>query len=159
MIISGYQGIGKSTIAGKENCIDLESGNFWVDSRRPRNWYKIYANIANNLSKQGYTVFVSCHEEVRKELENLDEQVVVICPSLWLKDEWIDRLKERYLSSNNIKDKAKNMRALANSEESYDDSIKSIIEGKLAVYIITSMDYNLSKIINNLNKGVNVDEM
>ena len=41
MIYVGYQGIGKSSIAGKHNCIDLESGNFWDNGVRADNWYKI----------------------------------------------------------------------------------------------------------------------
>lgn len=35
MIVIGYQGIGKSTLANKDlRFIDLESGNFWVDGKR-----------------------------------------------------------------------------------------------------------------------------
>ena len=59
MIISGYQGIGKSSLAGKNNCIDLESGNFWVDGKRADDWYKQYCQIANHLTEQGYRVFFS----------------------------------------------------------------------------------------------------
>lgn len=33
MVIVGYQGIEKTTVAGKDLCIDLESGNFWVKER------------------------------------------------------------------------------------------------------------------------------
>ena len=82
MIISGYQGIGKSTLAGKNNCIDLESGNFWVGRKRSDDWYKIYCNIAVHLSRQGYTVFVSSHEVVRKELEKYkkDNDIFLIFP-------------------------------------------------------------------------------
>ena len=58
MIISGYQGIGKSSLAGSHNCIDLESGNFWIDGVRDNDWYKPYCKIANHLSEQGYIVFV-----------------------------------------------------------------------------------------------------
>ena len=32
MIIVGYQGIGKSTAAGKNGVIDLESGNFFIEN-------------------------------------------------------------------------------------------------------------------------------
>ena len=62
MIYVGYQGIGKSSIAGKNKCIDLESGNFWVDGKRDENWYIIYCNIAQHLSEQGYNVFLSSHK-------------------------------------------------------------------------------------------------
>ena len=43
MIVIGYQGIGKSTYSNKDiTCIDLESGNFWVDGVRLDDWYKVY---------------------------------------------------------------------------------------------------------------------
>ena len=86
MIVIGYQGIGKSTYSNKDiTCIDLESGNFWVDGVRLDDWYKVYCNIANHLSKQGYTVFVSSHQVVRDELKNSDEQVCIVYPSHSLK--------------------------------------------------------------------------
>lgn len=96
MIIVGYQGIGKSTLAGKDGFIDLESGNFWVDGIRPENWYKMYVKIAVHLSQQGYTVFTASHKVVRDELKRYNEKVVVCYPSLKLKEEWIKKLEERY---------------------------------------------------------------
>ena len=45
LIVIGYQGIGKSSIGGKYNCIDLESSNFYIDDKRDNDWYKIYCNI------------------------------------------------------------------------------------------------------------------
>ena len=51
MIVIGYQGIGKSSLAGRNNIfIDLESGNFWVDGKRADDWYKPYCQIAEHLS-------------------------------------------------------------------------------------------------------------
>ena len=53
MIVIGYQGIGKSTLAGRDHkFIDLESGNFWVDGKRADDWYKPYCQIAEHLSKK-----------------------------------------------------------------------------------------------------------
>ena len=78
MIITGYQGIGKSTLASKyDKIIDLESSSFWkteevygVEKRtRPDDWYVYYCQIALDLSKHGYTVFVSCHPKVREFLK------------------------------------------------------------------------------------------
>lgn len=56
MIFIGYQGIGKSTLAGYNRYIDLESGNFWINGKRDENWYIPYCNIAEHLSEQGYRV-------------------------------------------------------------------------------------------------------
>ena len=66
MIITGYQGIGKSTLARKDkNIIDLESSSFWKYDKscnsktRCEDWYVYYCQVAMDLSRQGYTVFVS----------------------------------------------------------------------------------------------------
>lgn len=153
MIISGYQGIGKSSLAGFDGkVIDLESGNFWVDTGdggkyRSEHWCKTYVNIACHLSEQGFTVFVSCHREVREELrKRMDEglcKALVICPSLELKDEWLKRLEVRFESSKLEKD----YRACKNAEENYDRSITELIEGELPCLVIKNMDYSLREAI------------
>lgn len=143
MIIVGYQGIGKSTLAGKNNCIDLESGNFWVDGKRADDWYKPYCQIANHLSEQGYTVFTSSHEVVRKELEKSNEKVFVVFPAINLKDKWIDKLKARYETTGLDKD----FKALANAEDRYKENITELMTGNLKFYEITNMDYDLRTIV------------
>ena len=66
MIIIGYQGIGKSTLSARNlKYVDLESSNFWFDDPETKqrvrhfNWYEMYCNVAEYLSRQGYVVFVS----------------------------------------------------------------------------------------------------
>lgn len=146
MIISGYQGIGKSSLAGKNNCIDLESGNFWVDGKRADDWYKPYCQIANHLSEQGYIVFVSSHEVVRRELEKSKEPVYVIFPAIDLKDEWIKKLEDRY---NNTK-LDKDYRALMNAKDRYKENIAELMHGNLKFYEITNINYHLDDIIDYL---------
>lgn len=148
MIIVGYQGIGKSTLAGINNCIDLESGNFWVDGKRADDWYKPYCQIANHLSEQGYTVFTSSHEVVRKELEKSKEKVFVVFPAINLKDKWVIKLRDRYDSTGLDKD----FKALANAEDRYKENISELMFGNLKFYEITDMDYNLKQIIDVLNQ-------
>lgn len=69
MIITGYQGIGKSTLAKtNDKIIDLESSCFWKydlydfekkgEKTRPDDWYVYYCQMAQYLSKQGYIVLV-----------------------------------------------------------------------------------------------------
>lgn len=147
MIISGYQGIGKSSLAGKNNCIDLESGNFWVDGERADDWYKVYCQIANHLSEQGYVVFVSSHEVVRKELEKSKEQVFVIFPAIDLKDQWIAKLQNRYDKTKLDKD----YRALMNAKDRYKENITELMRGNLKFYEITRMTYQLESIIDYLD--------
>ena len=142
MIVIGYQGIGKSTLAGRNNrFIDLESGNFWVDGKRADDWYKPYCNIAEHLSQQGYIVFTSSHEVVRKQLENSDEVVAVVCPSVELKNEWILKLEKRYKESGLEKD----YKALMNAKDRYEENIKELSESnhRYCKVAITKMDYDL----------------
>lgn len=141
MIVIGYQGIGKSTLAGKNyKFIDLESGNFWVDGRRADDWYKPYCQIAEHLSQQGYIVFTSSHEVVRKQLENSNEIVVVVYPSIELKDGWIDRLEYRYQCSGLDKD----YKALMNAKDRFEENIKELSESNIMYKIaLIDMKYDL----------------
>ena len=124
MIIIGYQGIGKSTLANKsKNYIDLESSNFWHRGKRPDNWYIYYCNIAESLSKQGYNVFVSSHEVVRNRLKKYyKEELLCIIPSIELKDLWIRKLEDRWMNERT----EKNYKAYMNAVDRYEDNINEI---------------------------------
>ena len=121
MIIVGYQGIGKSSISNSDTrCIDLESGNFFVDGKRPDDSYKYYVQIAKHLSAQGYTVFVSSHKVVRDELKATNAEDVAVCfPNINIKEQWIERLRDRHKRTGLDKD----WRALLNAEQNYMSSI------------------------------------
>lgn len=143
MIYVGYQGIGKSTLCNNVlDCIDLESGNFFVDGKRCDDWYKVYANIANHLSLQGKNVFVSSHKVLREHLVKESIPFVVIYPSIELKDKWVEKLKQRY----ELTKKEKDLRALLNAQEKYDENIDDLSQEKLRI-VITSMDYSLKQLI------------
>ena len=123
MIVIGYQGIGKSTLAGRNyQFIDLESGNFWVDGKRADDWYKPYCQIAEHLSKQGYIVFTSSHEVVRKQLVNSSEVVVVVYPAIKLKTMWLEKLCDRYQQTGLDKD----YKAYMNAEDRYEENIHEL---------------------------------
>ena len=140
MIIIGYQGIGKSTLAQCNlNYVDLESSNFWIDGKRADDWYRPYCKIAEHLSRQGYRVFVSSHECVRNTLKDSNEQVVCCVPAVSLKDQWIERLKKRYESDQSDK----NYKAYMNAVDRYEDNIMEIEFSGFPVVILTSMDYDL----------------
>lgn len=146
MIVIGYQGIGKSTLAGRgHKYIDLESGNFWVDGKRADDWYKIYCNIAEHLSQQGYIVFVSSHEVVRRRLELSNELVVLIYPQEGLRDAWIDKLNARYKETGLVKD----YKALMNAAERYNDNICELAaeENFNAKLVIINMNYDLEAML------------
>lgn len=143
MIIIGYQGIGKSTLARTNpNIIDLESRCFWFNNQRPEDWYIYYCQTAEHLSKQGYDVFVSSHKSVREFLiDNCNEPVAAIVPAVSLKDDWILKLQKRFSLSQSEKDK----KAYLNAKEVYEENIMSIIDDIENYYIITKMDYSLNK--------------
>lgn len=143
MIIIGYQGIGKSTAAGKHNCIDLESSNFWIDGKRADDWYKPYCQIANHLSEQGYIVFTSSHEVVRNELRKSKEKVYVICPSVGISDKWTKKLQDRYETTKLEKD----FKAWKNAEDRYVENILELMNSGFEFYSINDMDYNLEDIV------------
>lgn len=151
MIISGYQGIGKSTLAARNwTYIDLESSSFWYECPetkqmvRHSNWYDIYCNVAEHLSKQGYRVFVSSHQPVRDRLKKSSENVCVCAPSLELKDQWLDRLYTRFMESQLEKD----YKAFANALNRYDENIKEIRDCGLPVIEIKKIPYDLDLLIN-----------
>ena len=144
MIIIGYQGIGKSTLANQNNkYIDLESGNFWYNGIRPENWHIYYCNIAEHLSKQGYNVFVSSHEVVRKYLKNSSETVICVYPSLFLADRWKEKLQQRYNNTGLEKD----YKAWKNAEDNYLVNISELMMCGIPYIEINSMDYNLKELI------------
>ena len=149
MIIIGYQGIGKSTLSKHHlnYFIDLESSNFFFEKNgmliRDPDWYIPYCKIANHLSEQGFFVFVSSHKVVRDELKKSKEKVVAICPALELKDQWINKLRNRYNWSGLEKD----YKALANAENSYEENIKEIADDIENTIIINDINYDLEDII------------
>ena len=151
MIIVGYQGIGKSTLTRADHSdafIDLESSNFWFkddDGKNIRwpNWYDIYCNLAEDLSSQGYIVFVSSHKAVRERLKRSTVGVCAIAPASYLKDEWIEKLEDRYNSSNSEKD----YKALMNAKECYESNVTDILNDCKGGVIIDDIHYDLEKSI------------
>ena len=150
MIIIGYQGIGKSTLCNNQNMsfkfIDLESSCFRDDDgERPDDWYIYYCKVAEDLSRQNCIVFMSSHKVVRARLRNSKEKVCIICPSLDLKDKWIERLENRYNSTKKDKD----YRAWRNAVEKYTENITDLLNDGLPVIEINNMKYDLKQIVIN----------
>ena len=147
MIILGYPGIGKTSFGGKNNTIDLESSCFYVKNKRPVNWFAQYCKVAEHLSKQGYIVFVSCHDSVRNYLkENSKEPLYLIFPSVSLKDEWVKRLENRFLTTGEQKD----YRAWKTIQENYKYTITILKNCGIRFYEIQNLDYRLQDIVDYL---------
>jgi hypothetical protein len=155
MIVIGYQGIGKSSLAGRNNrFIDLESGNFWVDGKRADDWYKPYCQIAEHLSQQGYIVFTSSHEVVRNQLANSSEVVVVVYPAPKLKTAWLEKLCDRYHQTGLDKD----YKAYMNAEARYDENIHELATCNIPYKVmLKNWDYDLeASLIHFMNRDLNL---
>ena len=153
MVIIGYQGIGKSTAAKDDlRYIDLESTNFRVgpNGEKDEHWYAAYANVALDLSRQGYRVFVSSHAPVRQwlgEHQRVDDFIFICYPAIALKDQWIDRLQKRFDQTGLKKDEL----ALLNAKDRYADNIREMmLDGEKYHFIpleLRGMTYDLKTFI------------
>lgn len=154
MILIGYPGVGKSTVANnRDDIIDLESSNFTINGSKDSNWVVPYINVAIDLHKQGYTVFTSSHLVVRQELQKRieegqldhDEDIATISPDISLKDEWVKKLYDRYVE--NGKDE-KNLRAYQRAEKYYTSDVSEILnDNNFYHIIIDNMVYDLSGLL------------
>lgn len=88
MIIAGFPGIGKSTLAKQSRWVDLESTPF------ERDWDR-YAKVAKHMSNNGYNVLVSTHPEFLQKLLAMKIRHTVVVPDPSCKDEYVARYIER----------------------------------------------------------------
>lgn len=157
MIVIGYQGIGKSTLANREkDYIDLESSCFRIDGVRADDWHKAYGNIALDLSRQGYDVFTASHAVLREWLgtHNATGEKIIICyPSTALRDLWVKKLENRYNKTQLQKDFA----AWKNAEDRYVDNINEMIVDadrySFGKCCLMSMDYDLERELHRIKKN------
>lgn len=101
-VISGFPGIGKTTLFNAENeleFLDSDSTNFsWEDkekTKRNQNWPQNYIEHLSEKKSQADAVFVSSHDAVRNALRQSGIPFVLVYPSLEMKEEYIQRYKDR----------------------------------------------------------------
>ena len=144
MIIIGYPCIGKTSTADISNgVIDLESSYF--NNGNPK-WYESYVSVAQDLASQGYTVLVSSHSNVVHSLKmsgHHDIPVVVFCPALEFKEDWIERAKIRFENSKLSKDE----RAYKRIKEYFEEDINALINSGFEVHYL---DNNNSYLYNSI---------
>lgn len=75
MIVCGFPGTGKTTMAKFSRWVDLESTPF------RKNW-RLYAEVAKHMSDQGYTVMISTHADLLDELEQIEARYTVVVPDI-----------------------------------------------------------------------------
>lgn len=155
MIIVGYPCIGKSTYANSHvyNVIDLESSNFIKDG----SWVESYCNVAIDLSKHGYDVFVSSHDAVRKQLLKSNYVFIfAIYPSLDIKDKWIERLHNRYLDTKFDKDYRAWQRALNHYDEdvaAFKEDAKHFLRAYEIGHEVDGESYDIASILDEFEYG------
>lgn len=150
LIISGYQGIGKSSASDPlEGIIDFESSLFKENGARGEDWYKTYVRQAIALADQGFIPLISSHKEVRDALHDYakerDNHVVTIAPVPWLRSAWLDRLEKRY----NEDQTSKNYIALINAQDHLEEDVVKMASEPYFnhIYISDTDKYNLKRII------------
>lgn len=158
MIIFGYPGIGKTTLVksnytpnGCKGIIDLESSMFRTDMypERSPDWYQVYGNIAIELSNQGFLVFCACHFVIRDYIAKKvpDNNYIIIHPNINLREEWLHRLYQRYLTTITSKDK----NAFDYAEKNYVKSIRELYEqNQFDTVTLDSINYDLRKEIDSI---------
>lgn len=151
VVIVGYQGIGKSTLAKTyDKVIDLESSNYYVHGQRPIEWEYMYANTAMHLASQNKIVFVSSHAKVREYLRQMylespsNVYLFSVVPAIHLENQWLDKLRCRFQETSLDKD----YRAYMNALDCYRNNIIDIIESPIECIQIDSIDYDLQTILN-----------
>lgn len=169
LIICGYPGIGKSSIAGWNNCIDLESSYFSRSkddcALSANEWVWKYCELAIDLAGQGFTVLVSSHEGVRnylndkiryRSLSRCYIPIVVFCPRPDMKESWAIRLVNRCVKSGSDKD----LRALVSCIKDWDTNMKQMKEKEqvLPIYCPMSIDYDLRDYILQIRKKEGCDD-
>lgn len=160
-VVVGFPAVGKSALSfNYPYVIDLESSNFYLDSERYKDWYKVYCNLARDLCRQGFYVMVSSHKEVRDELcKHPASRQCIVYPSLKLEKRWITKLKSRYLFDMT----EKNKKAADYVSKHYVDSINDMMNQQgFEHVVINDMGYELAEIIGyktDIKKDFNIDEV
>ena len=109
-IISAFPGVGKTYYSNKhpDKALDSDSSNFsWTiengqkirSSEFPNNYIR---HIKENIGKYEY-IFVSSHKEVRKALKDNCLFFYLVFPQKMMKNEFIERYKDRGNSEDFIK--------------------------------------------------------
>ena len=91
-IISGFPGVGKSNFFKKSDLKVLDSDDSLFDKRDfPDNYIN---HIKNFIGKVDY-ILISSHDVVRRALEEHNIEYVLVYPSIELKEEYLERYKNR----------------------------------------------------------------
>lgn len=154
MIISAFAGVGKTTLAKKyeKDVIDLESGNFkWIengnteatkgDNTRTLNpKFPInYLEAIKKANTEYKVVLISQHEVIRKCLDAVKLDYFIAYPDMSMKEEFIERYKQRGNNDNFINLIISNWEKWINDLDNINNHNKIILQkGQyLSDYVVT----------------------
>lgn len=154
VVVIGYPGVGKSTLSDQDKTfVDLESSDFVIGTEKIKNWEILYSNLATSIAVQNRVVFVSSHKVVRDHLLSLpkfeDVDIMAVVPSVELKDDWIQKLKDRCGEFCLAKDYYAYQIAKDHYEEDIQNLKADFAEKSLPVVELTSLEYDLRGLILN----------
>lgn len=144
-IIVGFPCVGKSSLK-EMGWIDLRSDCFWIGEEgkkiRPEGWYESYCNVAIDLAGQGYNVLVPSHEAVRRYLKSRGVDYIVVYPDPSLKDQWIQKCRDRYIENPN----RETLSAYEAVRDHWDSFMEDLSSEESAI-VIKYMNYSLKRMI------------
>lgn len=143
-IVIGYPGIGKTTASAQDNrFIDLDSSTFSEEGYKVAGWEVSYCRCAIDLAQNGYIVFVSSHNEVRKYLSTADipraVKVLLCYPAMELQLPWEIRLVDRWMEHPT----EKNHRACVRVSDEFESDIKELEAENFTSIVLTDTEYDL----------------
>lgn len=98
-VIAGFPAVGKSVVTKNSHTVvlDSDSSKFsWISEgvRHPEFPNNYIQHIKANIGKADY-ILVSSHDVVRKALEENNIEYTLVYPSIELKDEYLERYRNR----------------------------------------------------------------
>ena len=146
MIIIGYPGIGKSTLASNnpEAYCYLSANDYKIYDNSV--WMDRYCQDAIDEEPYSDVVFVDYYDEVLDRLNETNSRVIVVAPALDLRDEWVKKLLRRYQQTF----QTTHYYDYSRVEHVYDKDVQYALENAREFYVIRNMKYKLHSILDEL---------
>lgn len=148
VIISGFPGIGKTSLfgrAGERIVLDSDSSNFsWADetkSERNSNWPQNYVDHIEENKDKADVILVSSHDVVRNALTNAGVAFTLVYPGLEMKQEYIQRYKDRGSDEKFVK----------LLEANYESWVKELMAQKGCKHVVLKQGQYLSDVMDQVS--------
>lgn len=146
-IISGFPGVGKSTLlksTSEKVVLDSDSSNFsWANQlkgERDPNWPNNYIDHIKNETDKADVILVSSHDVVRNALVANGIDFALVYPSLEMKEEYIQRYKDR----------GSNEKFILLLEANYETWIKELMSQKGCNHVVLQPGQYLSDVVDKI---------